>query len=207
MLHELFEEGRLPTVPIYIDSPLAVNASDVFRLHPECFDEETMKLLHAHEDPFGFGRLQYIRTVEESKKLNDLKSSCIIISASGMCEGGRVVHHLANTIEDPKNTILFVGYQAEHTLGRRLVEKQQEVTIFGDVYKVNAEIAILNSFSAHAGQDEIVGYIEQVDKAKLKEIFLVHGEIEQAEKLKAKLAEHHYENIVIPQRGDKVELL
>ncbi|MFZ1978501.1 MAG: MBL fold metallo-hydrolase RNA specificity domain-containing protein, partial [Bacteroidota bacterium] len=160
-----------------------------------------------HEDPFGFGRLQYIRTVEESKKLNDLKSSCIIISASGMCEGGRVVHHLANTIEDPKNTILFVGYQAEHTLGRRLVEKQQEVTIFGDVYKVNAEIAILNSFSAHAGQDEIVGYIEQVDKAKLKEIFLVHGEIEQAEKLKAKLAEHHYENIVIPQRGDKVELL
>ncbi len=140
LLHELFDESRLPTIPIYIDSPLAVNASDVFRLHPECFDEETMKLLHAHEDPFGFRRLQYIRTVEESKKLNDMKSSCVIISASGMCEGGRVVHHLANTIENPQNTILFVGYQAEHTLGRRLVEKQPEVTIFGDVHKVNAEI-------------------------------------------------------------------
>jgi metallo-beta-lactamase family protein len=205
LLHELFKENRLPAVPIYIDSPLAVNASDVFRLHPECFDEETMRLLHAHEDPFGFERLQYIRTVDESKKLNDLKSSCIIISASGMCEGGRVVHHLANTIENPKNTILFVGYQAEHTLGRRIVEKAPEVTIFGDVYKVNAEIAVMNSFSAHAGQDELLEYIETLDRSLLKDIYLVHGELPQSEQLKAKLIERKYANVSIPKRGDKKE--
>jgi len=207
LLSELFDEGRLPIVPIYIDSPLAVNASDIFRIHTECFDQETLNHLHRHEDPFGFNRLTYIRTVEESKQLNDMHSPCVIISASGMCEGGRVVHHLANNIENPKNTILIVGFQAEHTLGRKIVEKQTEVSIFGDVYKLNAEVVVLNSFSAHAGQDELVDYIAAADQAQLKKLFLVHGELPQTEKLSAKLKETGMkEEIFIPVTGEKIEL-
>jgi metallo-beta-lactamase family protein len=207
LLSELFDEGRLPVVPIYIDSPLAVNASDIFRLHPECFDQETLDYLHADKDPFGFNRLTYVRSVDESKKLNDLHSPCVIISASGMCEGGRIVHHLANNIENPKNTILIVGYQAEHTLGRRIVEKQPEVSIFGEVHKLNAEVEVLNSFSAHAGQDELVEYITAVDQSQLKKLFLVHGELGQIEKLSAKLNETHVkEEIYIPTTGEKFEM-
>jgi metallo-beta-lactamase family protein len=207
LLSELFDEGRLPVVPIYVDSPLAVNASDIFRSHTECFDQETLNHLRAHEDPFGFNRLTYVRSVDESKKLNDMHSPCVIISASGMCEGGRIVHHLANNIENSNNTILICGYQAEHTLGRRIVEKQPEVSIFGDVYHLNAEVVVLNSFSAHAGQNELVGYITAPDQAGLKKLFLVHGELVQIEKLSAKLKEKSVkEGIYIPQTGDTVEM-
>jgi len=207
LLSELFDEGRLPVVPIYVDSPLAVNASDIFRSHTECFDQETLNYLHADKDPFGFNRLTYVRSVDESKKLNDLHSPCVIISASGMCEGGRIVHHLANNIENPKNTILIVGYQAEHTLGRRIVEKQSEVSIFGEIHKLNAEVEVLNSFSAHAGQDELVEYITAVDQSQLKKLFLVHGELGQIEKLSAKLKETHVkEEIYIPTTGEKFEM-
>lgn len=207
LLSELFDEGKLPTIPIYVDSPLAVNASDIFRLHTECFDEEMLTHLHANEDPFGFNRLIYVRSVDESKKLNSLQSSCVIISASGMCEGGRIVHHLANTIENPKNTILIVGYMAEHTLGRRIVEKQPEITIFGDVHALNAEVVVLNSFSAHAGQDELVEYIQSADQKRLKKIFLVHGEMNQIEKYSAKLKEVGIKkDIYIPVRGEKAEV-
>ena len=207
LLSELFDEGRLPIVPIYIDSPLAVNAIDIFRMHTECFDQETLNHLRAHEDPFGFNRLIYIRTVDESKKLNDMHSPCVIISASGMCEGGRVVHHLAHNIENPKNTILIVGFQAEHTLGRKIVEKQPEVNIFGDVYQLNAEVVVLNSFSAHAGQDELVEYIAAADQTQLKKLFLVHGELPQIEKLSAKLKETGVkEEIFIPVTDEKIEL-
>jgi metallo-beta-lactamase family protein len=207
LLSELFDEGRLPVVPIYIDSPLAVNASDIFRSHTECFDQETLDHLHAHEDPFGFNRLTYVRSVDESKKLNDMHSPCVIISASGMCEGGRIVHHLANNIENPQNTILIVGYQAEHTLGRRIVEKQPEVNIFGEIHKLNAEVVVLNSFSAHAGQDELVEYITAADQTQLKKIFLVHGELVQIEKLSAKLKETGVkEEIYIPVTGEKLEV-
>jgi metallo-beta-lactamase family protein len=207
LLSELFDEGRLPVVPIYVDSPLAVNASDIFRSHTECFDQETLEHLHAHEDPFGFNRLTYIRSVDESKKLNDMRSPCVIISASGMCEGGRIVHHLANNVENPNNTILIVGYQAEHTLGRRIVEKQPEVSIFGEVHKLNAEVAVLNSFSAHAGQDELVAYITAADQSRLKKLFLVHGEFAQTEKLSAKLKETRAQGeIYIPITGEKFEV-
>ena len=206
LLSELFDEGRLPIVPIYIDSPLAVNASDIFRLHTECFDKETLDHLHAHEDPFGFNRLTYVRSVEESKKLNDLHSPCVIISASGMCEGGRIVHHLANNIDNPNNTILIVGYQADHTLGKRIVEKQPVVNIFGELHTLNAEVVVLNSFSAHAGQDELVEYITAADQTLLKKIILVHGELVQIEKLSAKLKETGLkEEIYIPVTGDTLE--
>lgn len=205
-LFELFDAGELPSIPIYIDSPLAVNVTDVFRRHPECFDAETLAYLHQQEDPFGFGRLRYIRSVDESKALNDQREPCVIIAASGMCEGGRVLHHLANNIEDSRNTVLIVGFQAEHTLGRRLVEGAAEVKIFGDLYKRRAEVAVLNSFSAHAGQDELVSFVGTMDRKRLKDIFLVHGELSQAEKLRAKLSEDGYNNVVIPDRGEKVEL-
>jgi metallo-beta-lactamase family protein len=207
LLSELFDEGRLPVVPIYVDSPLAVNASDIFRQHTECFDQETLAYLHANKDPFGFNRLTYIRSVDESKKLNSLKSPCVIIAASGMCEGGRIVHHLANNIENPKNTILIVGFMAEHTLGRRIVEKQPEVSIFGEVLKLNAEIVVLNSFSAHAGQDELVSYITAANQKQLQKIFLVHGEITQIEKLSSKLKETGIKKgIYIPVTGEKAEI-
>jgi metallo-beta-lactamase family protein len=207
LLSELFDEGRLPVVPIYIDSPLAVNASDVFRMHTECFDRETLTYLHAHKDPFGFNRLTYVRSVEESKKLNSLQTPCVIISASGMCEGGRIVHHLANNIENPKNTILIVGFQAEHTLGHRLVEKVPEINIFGEVLKVNAEVVVLNSLSAHADQQELVEYIAAADQKQLKTIFLVHGEIEQSERLSSKLKETGLkQDIHIPVTGEEVEV-
>ena len=176
-------------------------------MHTECFDQETLAHLHAHEDPFGFNRLTYVRSVDESKKLNDMHSPCVIISASGMCEGGRIVHHLANNIENPNNTILICGFQAEHTLGRRIVEKQPELNIFGEIHKLNAEVVVLNSFSAHAGQDELVEYITAADQSQLKKIFLVHGELVQIEKLSAKLKETGVkEDIYIPVIGDKFEV-
>jgi metallo-beta-lactamase family protein len=205
LLSELFDENRLPVIPIYVDSPLAVDASEIFRLHTECFDEETLSLLQSNVDPFGFNRLIYIRTVEQSKELNGMHSPCVIISASGMCEGGRIVHHLANNIENPNNTILFVGFQAEHTLGRRLIEGQPEVSIFGEIYKLNAEVVALNSFSAHAGQDELVKYIAAVDRNKLKKICLVHGELAQSELLAAKLQTVGMKDVAIPMHGEKLE--
>ncbi|MEX2189561.1 MAG: MBL fold metallo-hydrolase, partial [Bacteroidota bacterium] len=204
---ELFNEGKLPAVPVYVDSPLAVNATEVFRLHPECFDEETLRYLHHDEDPFGFGRLKYIRSVDDSKRLNGKKEPCVIIAASGMCEGGRILHHLANNIEESRNTVLIVGFMAEHTLGRRLVERQPEVKIFGDVVRLNAEVAILNSFSAHAGQDELLQYIGRMEKKRLKGIYLVHGEMNQADQLAVKLRESGFTHAAIPAKGEKADSL
>ena len=205
VLFTLNDSGRLPAIPIFVDSPLSVNTTEVFRVHPECFDKETLKHILANEDPFGFGRLKYIKSVDESKKLNDIHEPCIIIASSGMCEAGRILHHLANNIQNPRNTVLVVGFMAEHTLGRRIVERQPELKIFGDLYQLKSEVAILNAFSAHAGQDELVEYAQTMNKGKLKSIFLVHGEIAQAQELSRKLSEAGYGNISIPARGDKAE--
>jgi len=205
-LFELSEERNHPPIPIYVDSPLAVNATDVFRLHPECFDRETMTYIHQHEDPFGFNRLTYVRSVEESKALNDKKGPMVIIAASGMCEGGRILHHLANNIGDPNTTILIVGFQAEHTLGRRLVERRPDVRILGDKYHLKADVVVIDSFSAHAGQDELLQYIGAMDKRRLRNIFLVHGEPDQAEILAEKLKETGYASPAIPARGEKAEI-
>jgi metallo-beta-lactamase family protein len=206
VLSELINEKRVPQIPVYVDSPLAVDATEVFRMHPECFDEETLAHLRSHEDPFGFSRLIYVRHVDESKKLNDIKSPIIVIAASGMCEAGRILHHLANNAGDARNTIMIVGFQAEHTLGRRIVERQPEIKIFGDIYKLRAEVAVMNAFSAHAGQDELLGYIQRMDKKQLKSVFLVHGEEEQSGALAGKLREAGFQNVLIPDRGTKVEL-
>lgn len=205
VLFRLFDEGKLPPIPVYVDSPLAVNATEVFRMHPECFDAETMQHIRLKEDPFDFGRLTYVRSVEDSKKLNNKQESCIIIAASGMCEGGRILHHLAHGVGESQNTILIVGFMAEHTLGRQLVDRRPEVKIFGDLFQLKAEVAVLNSFSAHAGQDELCSFARAVDPKKLKNIFLVHGEVRQAEQLKAKLQESGYGKVHIPARGERAE--
>jgi metallo-beta-lactamase family protein len=205
-LHKLFDKGRLPRIPIYIDSPLAINATEIFKKHPECFDDETFQHIAQHHDPFGFMRLQYVRTAEESKQLNNKKEPCMIIAASGMCEAGRILHHLANNIENPLNTILIVGYCAEHTLGKRLVDQAEEVNILGSSYKRKAEVIVHNSFSAHADNNELLKYINCFDKRQLQKIFIVHGETERSENLQKELKKDGFGCIEIPARGQKVDV-
>jgi metallo-beta-lactamase family protein len=207
LLHKLFNQNRIPAIPIFVDSPLAVNTTEVFRTHPECFDRETYRVfIENHEDPFGFNRLTYIRDVDESKKLNDFKGACIIISASGMAEGGRILHHLKNNIENPNNLILFVGYAAQETLARKIMDGSKEVNILGDLHKVNAQIKQMDYFSAHADQKGLLDYLKFSPNNKLKNIFLVHGEAEQALPLKAKIENQGYTSVNFPKKGDVFEI-
>ncbi len=205
VLHRLAESGELPDVPIYVDSPLAVGATEIFRLHPECFNEEVYRFLFEKRNPFGFENLTLIRKVSESKALNDLHESAIIISASGMCEAGRVLHHLRNTIEDPKNTVLFVGYCAEHTLGAKIRGGDPEVSILGDRFKVRAQIETLDSFSGHADRSELLDYFDRIGGSKDR-IFLVHGEPEQSHSLAGALRERHLGRIEVPAWKSRVEV-
>ena len=199
VLKELFESKRVPQMPVYVDSPLAVNVTDVFREHEECFDEETLHLLRdENTDPFGFRLMHYVRDVAESKSLNTKKGPMIIISASGMCEAGRIRHHLLNSIENPDNLILFVGFQAAHTLGRKLVEKQKEVKIFGEPIEVKAEVRSIDAFSAHADRDELLGWIKNLDH-RPRRFYLVHGEEEQSLSFAETLKENGFRNAVVPE--------
>jgi metallo-beta-lactamase family protein len=199
-LHVMIENGELPrNLPVYVDSPLAVNASDIYRAHPECFDEETRQFIaqDRHREALGFDRLTYTRSVEESKALNERKDPMIIISASGMAENGRIRHHLKNNIEDPRNTILIVSWQAPNTLGRRLAERQPQVTIFGESYQLKAEVVTIGGLSAHAGQNFLVEYAKAT-RETAKQIILVHGEDKPALVLTEKLKEAGMENIDFP---------
>jgi metallo-beta-lactamase family protein len=207
LLHQLWDEGRLPKIPIYVDSPLSVNATEVFKRHPECYDEETRYHLQTHENPFGLRTMKYISSAEESKQLNELTEPCMIIAASGMCEAGRILHHLANNIEDPRNLILIVGYQADHTLGKKLVDQWEKVKILGEEHTLKAEVAVLNSFSAHADHNDLLQYIGRLNAKRLEEVFLVHGEKVRAEELATGLKEKGIDRVAIPERGMKVELL
>jgi metallo-beta-lactamase family protein len=176
-LKRLRKAGRLPTIPVYVDSPLAVKITDVFRLHPECYDREAAKLLRGADSPFDFEGLHYVSDVEDSKAISSAAGPCVVIASSGMCEGGRVLHHLLATIGDPRNTVLIVGFQAEHTLGRRIVERKPQVRIFGETRPLNAEVVALDGFSAHADQAGLVAWADQVArKGRLSRIVLVHGE-------------------------------
>ncbi len=205
-LHNIFERNDAPRIPIYVDSPLSVNATEVFKIHPECFDKETVAYLLKHEDPFGFNKLTYISNVEESKKLNEIPGPQIIISSSGMAEAGRILHHLANNIDNPNNIVLIVGYSAENTLGRKLAEKVPTVKIFGEEHQLNAEVIVFNSFSAHADANELIGYVNKFDKNKLKRIFLVHGDKDQQDKYKIRLNAIGFQDVVIPKKEDVFEL-
>jgi metallo-beta-lactamase family protein len=201
VLHELAAQGRIPSIPIFVDSPLAVNVTGIFRRHVECFDAETRQYLLDGEDPFGFQRLQYIREAADSRKLNDLHGPFVVISASGMCEQGRILHHLRNNIEDPRNTVLITGFQAMHTLGRKLVEKQKEVRIFGEPMAVRAEVSSLDELSGHADQGELLNWIKPL-ASHLKKVFLVHGEPVQSQALAALLQSQLGLAVEAPNPGD-----
>ncbi|HUI31745.1 MAG TPA: MBL fold metallo-hydrolase [Candidatus Acidoferrales bacterium] len=205
-LHRLFENKTLPRIPVFVDSPLSVNATEVFRLHPECFNKDIFKMVINHEDPFGFEYINYIRTVEDSKKLNDINEPIVIISASGMCESGRILHHLANNVGNPNNTIMIVGYQAENTLGRRIIEHQPVLKIFGEEHQLKAEVVEMHSFSAHADHNDLMNFAKNFDNRKLQNIFLVHGEVEGQNALSQSLIQAGYKNICAPKRGDSLEL-
>lgn len=205
-LNQMMQDGDVPRVPVYVDSPLAVNATQVFKNHPECYDEETRQfVLESRHPALDFKMLTYIKSVDESKALNDSKEPMIIISASGMAENGRIVHHIRNNIENPKNTICIVSWQAPHTMGRRLADREPEVNIFGEVYKVKSEIATIGGLSGHAGQDLLVKYAMGV-KDSVKQIFLVHGEERQAMTFKGLLKENKLSQVHYPELHESVEL-
>ncbi len=205
-LNNFFNQGRLPKVDIFVDSPLAVNATTVFRMHPECFNKNFLQVMETDTDPFGFNSLFYITRVEDSKKLNDHKKPCVIISASGMMEAGRVKHHLANNISNPKNTILIVGYCAPTTLGARIGRGDKEVSIHGTVYEVRAEVKKIESFSGHGDYKEMIDFLSCQDKSALEKTFIVHGEYETQKKYVSTLLNEGYKNIEIPAKGQEYEV-
>ena len=178
-LHQLTLAEQLPRVPIFVDSPLSVNATEIYRLHPECFNDRIYKFLREKENPFGMENLTYIREVAHSMKLNELRDPAIIISASGMAEAGRIRHHLANHIGNPANLVLFIGYCAEHTLGAQILAGQNPVNIFGEPHPVRARIVSLDSFSGHADKNELKHYVEGIG-GDIKGISVIHGEESQA---------------------------
>ena len=205
ILHELINAGRIPAFPIFVDSPLAVNITEVYRKHSELFDAEARQFSDRGDDPFGFSRLRYVREVAESKALNDLHGPYMVISASGMCEAGRILHHLKNGIGDPRNTILITGFQAENTLGRKLVEEWPEVPIFGEMMKRRAEVRKLNELSGHADQTELLAWMKPA-AGTLRKVFLVHGEPLQQTALAAAIQERYGLEVVSPEAGETHEL-
>jgi metallo-beta-lactamase family protein len=204
-LHQLIRSGRLPALPIFVDSPLAADATEVFRLHPECFDDQTAELIEEDPDLFGGRLVRYTRSLEESKRLNGLTDPCIIIAASGMCESGRILHHLKHNIEDPRCTVLIVGFQAPATLGRRLVEGEPEVRILNRRYRVRAEVRVLNEFSSHADHNDLLTFFAPL-AGTTRQVRLVHGEPPQAEALAQSLRELGFTNVEVPAYGDSVSL-
>ncbi|WP_147613445.1 MBL fold metallo-hydrolase RNA specificity domain-containing protein [Treponema pectinovorum] len=206
-LHLLVDQKKIPQIPIYIDSPMAVNATSIFQIHPECYSRDIEQaFLDHHKNPFGFASLSLITSVEESKKLNTKSGPMIIIAADGMCEAGRVVHHLANGISDPKNTVLIVGYMAQNTLGRKIRDGAKEVKIMDEWYQVNAHIETINAFSAHADYQEELEWLKKIDTSRLKRIFLVHGEKEAQDYLKEYLKKHGYKDVEIVKYGKTYSL-
>ena len=203
-LARLVETGAIPQIPVYLDSPLSVNATEIFRMHPECFDSETRELVRAHRSPLGMGNVTYTRSVDESKELNELDGPMIIISASGMCEAGRILHHLKNNIGDERNTVLIVGYCAQHTLGKRLVEKEPVVKIFGEEYERRAPVEVLNAFSAHADRVELLDYVKRCH-SNVEKFFVVHGDEDQSVALADTLRLKGY-TADVPDEGDVAEL-
>jgi metallo-beta-lactamase family protein len=204
-LHQLIAAGKLPSLPIFVDSPLASAATEVFRIHAECFDEETAQLLDRDPDLFGGGRIRYTRSVEESKQLNARTDPCVIIASSGMCEAGRILHHLKHNIEDARTTVLIIGFQAPNTLGRRLVERRPEVRVLDQVLKLRAEVVVANGFSSHADHGDFMRFLGPLT-GKTPHVRLVHGEVPNSEALAAALREKGFGEVVIPDRGESAAL-
>lgn len=201
-LNVLWQKKEIPDIPIFVDSPLSVNISEVFINHPECYDREIYdQFISNRKNPFGFGRLQYTHSVEESKALNFINGPAIIISSSGMCENGRILHHLKNNIEDSRNLVLIVGYMAKDTLGRRILEKQPVVKIFDEEYRLRADVEVMNAFSGHADRSDLLEYIKKVKN--LKKVFLVHGEESQSLALREYLHETGIKQVEVPHYGEQ----
>ena len=205
-LHKLVNAGRISgTLPVFVDSPLAIDATEIYRLHPETFDEETERFILEDKlnDAFGFEMMRYTRTTTESKKLNDMREPAVIISASGMAEAGRILHHLKNNIENPDNTLLFVGWQAPYTLGRRIVEKEPSVKILGEEYSLKAEVRKLNGMSAHADYGELLDWTDKFEK-KPRQTFVVHGDEEASLAFAEKLREKGFGDVAVPEMDQVV---
>lgn len=206
-LNQLDAGGDIPAIRVFVDSPLAVNATDVFRMHPEAWNDEVRRFLMEGErrSPFDYPLIEYVRDVRRSKQLNNLSDPVIIISANGMAENGRILHHLKNNIEDPRNTVLIVSFQAENTLGRRLKDGEKRVRIFGETNEVRAEVESIEGYSAHADQRELVGWASTLNRQKLQQLFLVHGEPSAMEALHQRLRDSGFHQIHTPARGDFFE--
>jgi len=204
-LDNLYESKTIRELPVFVDSPLSTRATAVHEKHPECFDQEALARLRRNGSPFTFPGVHFITDVDDSKALNHRPGPMIIISASGMCEGGRILHHLRNHIGDPSNIVLFVGYQAEHTLGRYLIEGHSPVRIFGEEHAVRARIDKINALSAHADRNELVAYFKAMD-APIERAFVVHGELESSEALARALRGMGMPNVVVPEVGQSVAL-
>ncbi|MCG3178870.1 MAG: Ribonuclease [Phycisphaerae bacterium] len=205
-LRQIFEEKLAPQVDVFVDSPLAVSATEVFKMHPEIFDREAQSLRQSYGGSlFECAHCNYITDVSSSKALNDRKEPCVVISASGMCEAGRILHHLKNAAPDPRNTIVIVGFMAVHTLGRRIVDREPELRIFGKMYPLEAEVKTLNGFSSHADAGELDEYLFPLAKS-VKHLFLVHGETGQYEPLAARCREAGFAQVTYPERGDRFSL-
>jgi metallo-beta-lactamase family protein len=205
LLHEMIDAKEIPEFPIFVDSPLAVAITEVFKKHTEEWDADACIFFSKNEDAFGWNRLRYIKTVEESKGLNGLHVPFMVISSSGMCEAGRVLHHLQNGIEDPRNLIPITGYQADNTLGSKLVAKLPEVNIFGEPMRVRAQIETIDSLSGHADQQELLDWMAPTAPL-LKKVFLVHGEPVAQRALKTKIEERYKLEVICPKRGDRFEV-
>ncbi len=206
MLDKLETAGKLPHVPVFVDSPLAVNATEIFVAHPECYDRNLLDYMTRDSNPFGFDNLKYIRAVEDSKKLNDLQGPAIIISASGMMSGGRIRHHIFNHIDDASNTLLIVGFCAPGTLGAHIRTKPESIYLFGKNKKVKASIEIMDSFSGHADQPELLDFLKPLSRKSLKRILLVHGERERQELLVKALKLEGFQQVILPELGESFEI-
>jgi metallo-beta-lactamase family protein len=205
-LHDLMQRRVVRETPIFVDSPMAWRATQAFRHHPECFDDATRRAFEDEDGaPFGFDRLRYLVTADQSRALNERRAPCIVIAASGMCEGGRILHHLQHGLGEPRNTVLFVGFQAEGTLGRRLRDGASPVNIFGEPVERRAEVVALDGFSAHADQRELLAWVARLDPAP-RSIYLVHGEIGPAETLAARLRQSLPSQVHVPRRGEEFPL-
>jgi metallo-beta-lactamase family protein len=200
-LNEIYETGRIQGVPVFVDSPLSAKATDVYRRHPDCLDDATAADMVNGSNPFQFRGLTYVTETEDSKRLNHLPGPAIIISASGMCEGGRILHHLKNGVGNPRNILLFVGYQSQNTLGRKIVDGMSPVRIFGEEYDVAARVHTINALSAHADRAGLLEYFDAVS-ADLERVFVVHGEDACCEALAAAIRERGARQVVVPGQGD-----
>ena len=206
MLDRMSTAGKLPQIPVYVDSPLAVNATQIFIAHPECYDMDLLKYMIEDPNPFGFNDLHYVRSVEKSKSINDIEGPAIVISASGKMYAGRIRHHIKNHIEEESTTLLIVGFCAPGTLGAVLRQRPESIRLFGKTLPVKATIEIMDSFSGHADQPEILEYLKHMNARQVKSVFLVHGERDRQLPLKAALEEQGFTRVMLPELGESAEI-